>query len=85
MSGASERAAAFDAIYTEHAQALHAYFVGRTSDVELARDLAGILRVRRLVEIQTVSPSSRCTDLWPSHRICRANVGDLRLPNYGSD
>ena len=42
MPGASERSAAleqFDAIYAEHARTLHAYFVGRTSDAELARDL----------------------------------------------
>ena len=29
----------FDQIYAEHAVALHAYFVARTSDAELARDL----------------------------------------------
>jgi RNA polymerase sigma-70 factor (ECF subfamily) len=42
MSPASERSVAlrhFDAIYAEHARSLHAYFVGRTADVELARDL----------------------------------------------
>src|SRR5437763_8254538 len=36
---ADEREAPFDALYEEHRQTLHAYFLGRTSDPELALDL----------------------------------------------
>jgi RNA polymerase sigma-70 factor (ECF subfamily) len=36
---ADEREARFDGLYEEHRQTLHAYFLGRTSDAELALDL----------------------------------------------
>ena len=39
MDDRSDRLAVFDAMYTAHAADLHDYLLGRTSDVEVARDL----------------------------------------------
>jgi RNA polymerase sigma-70 factor, ECF subfamily len=44
----------FDALYDEHRTALHAYFLGRTGDAELALDLLQDLFMRVWRSIQTI-------------------------------
>jgi RNA polymerase sigma-70 factor (ECF subfamily) len=39
MPGAADRLQSFDALYAAHSRALHDYFLGRTNDPEVARDL----------------------------------------------
>jgi RNA polymerase sigma-70 factor (ECF subfamily) len=53
------RHASFDALYAAHQQTLHAYFLGKTNDAELALDLLqdAFVRVwRNLATLEAVSP-----------------------------
>jgi RNA polymerase sigma-70 factor (ECF subfamily) len=50
MPGAADRLQSFDSLYAAHTRALHDYFLGRTGDPELARDLL----------------QEACIRLWPS-------------------
>jgi RNA polymerase sigma-70 factor (ECF subfamily) len=55
---AGDREARFDVLYTAHHQTLHAYFLGRTADAELALDLLQdcFLRAwRNLASVQDLS------------------------------
>jgi RNA polymerase sigma-70 factor (ECF subfamily) len=56
-----ERGALFDRLYEQHRQALHAFFLGRTGDPELALDLLqeAFVRAWRNLELLLALPSSR--------------------------
>jgi len=58
---AGDREALFDGIYEEHRQSLHAYFLGRTSDPELALDLLqeAFTRAWRNLDLLLGLPSAR--------------------------
>ena len=51
----------FDALYDEHRRAVHAYFLGKTGDTELALDLVQelFLRVWRSLAILAAVPADR--------------------------
>ena len=49
-----EREALFDGLYAEHRQSLHAFFLGRTSDPELALDLLQEAFVRAWRNLDTL-------------------------------
>src|SRR5689334_16967609 len=51
-----EREALFERLYAEHRQTLHAYFLGRTSDPELALDLLQEACVRAWRGVDTLRP-----------------------------
>ena len=51
-----ERTALFDRLYAEQHQALHAYFLGRTSDPELALDLVQEVFTRAWRGVDTLGP-----------------------------
>jgi RNA polymerase sigma-70 factor (ECF subfamily) len=53
---ADEREARFDALYAEHRQTLHAYFLGRTGDGELALDLLQEAFTRAWRNLDTLLP-----------------------------
>ncbi len=56
-----EREARFDALYEEHRQALHALFLGRTSDPDLALDLLqeAFVRAWRNIDLLLALPLGR--------------------------
>jgi RNA polymerase sigma-70 factor, ECF subfamily len=53
---ADERKALFERLYAEQRRALHAYFLGRTSDAELALDLLQEAFVRAWRSLDTLCP-----------------------------
>ena len=58
----SDRLAVFDAMYTAHAADLHDYLLGRTSDVEVARDLLQEVCIRLwrgVAELRDLTPERR--------------------------
>jgi len=59
--GADGREALFDRLYDEHRQALHAFFLGKTSDPELALDLLqeAFVRVWRNLDVLQALPAAR--------------------------
>jgi RNA polymerase sigma-70 factor (ECF subfamily) len=61
MPGAADRVQAFDAVYSAYARALHDYFLGRTGDPELARDLLqeACIRLWRNVDSVGAMPPDR--------------------------
>jgi RNA polymerase sigma-70 factor, ECF subfamily len=56
-----EREAQFDSLYVEHRQSLHAFFLGRTSDPELALDLLqeAFVRAWRNLDLLLALPPGR--------------------------
>jgi RNA polymerase sigma-70 factor (ECF subfamily) len=61
MPGAADRLQPFDALYAAHARTLHDYFLGRTSDAELARDLLqeACIRLWRSLDSVGAQPPER--------------------------
>src|SRR6476660_2722026 len=61
IRGVDRRESQFDALYDEHRQPLYAYFVGRTSDDELALDLLqeAFTRAWRNLDMLLGLPSAR--------------------------
>jgi RNA polymerase sigma-70 factor (ECF subfamily) len=53
---ADERESLFERLYAEHRQTLHAFFLGRTSDPELALDLLQEAFVRAWRSVETLRP-----------------------------
>ncbi len=53
---ADERESLFERLYAEHRQTLHAYFLGRTSDPELALDLLQEAFARAWRSVDTLRP-----------------------------
>jgi RNA polymerase sigma-70 factor (ECF subfamily) len=59
MPGAADRLQSFDTLYAAHSRALHDYFLGRTNDPEVARDLvqeACIRLWRSLDSVEALPP-----------------------------
>ena len=61
LQRADEREALFDVLYEEHRQTLHAFFLGRTSDPELALDLLqeAFIRAWRNLDMLLALPPRR--------------------------
>src|SRR3954468_15332259 len=53
---ADERESLFERLYAEHQPTLHAYFLGRTSDPELAVDLVQEAFIRAWRSVDTLRP-----------------------------